>query len=597
MENEKLNSIGKRIEERRKELGLTQKQLGDSLGITDKAISKWESDKGMPDIAYIASLAKELNTTTDYLLTGSGDNHADDGLYSSPMERCAKRDDETLLDAAFINDKKDENMKSFFDYICDYESVRVFQRLMKEKKASRLGNFYDFVQAQRILFMSIISNSVEEMQSNNVAYFNEIDKDRVNKFFNQKLLRAIFCDKRVTEDTLKYLFQKNRANNRVLWLFYLKEAIKFKNWKALVIGADGILETNKESRSYWEKREPSGYYRIGSGPQYITVDREVLVDLLKNKQYEIFEKLHEENKIDKGVVLTEKEICDIKAEYDSNLSKNDVALTKALNFDVLNFRKLMNECSDCAFLVKALKEKCITYFEYIIKNYKNKNNKALIKFAVDAEFPEFLDAVIANDERKIYEFAFRFAEYPDRNTDEKMSKMYSWQTLVFEEEKPTNQYGMYRNTDRYNGPRFSGIRNPDELLKEVDAIRNAYIDRFDIKTNNEAKRKDGRDPYLQGILEENDIEKFAIKACVTLETLFKNNYGYVGTLGEMLDQYRDNRFLGNTHDYRIEFLYRLKNLRNNYVHGEFDRSSGASLSKEELQKCVDIISEMEGEKK
>ena len=41
--------IGKFIAERRKNKNLTQSNLAEKLGITDRAISKWETGKGMPD--------------------------------------------------------------------------------------------------------------------------------------------------------------------------------------------------------------------------------------------------------------------------------------------------------------------------------------------------------------------------------------------------------------------------------------------------------------------------------------------------------------------------------------------------------------------
>lgn len=52
----------------RKINGLTQASLADKIGVTDKAVSKWESDGGMPDLGQIDSLCKVFNTSLDYLL-------------------------------------------------------------------------------------------------------------------------------------------------------------------------------------------------------------------------------------------------------------------------------------------------------------------------------------------------------------------------------------------------------------------------------------------------------------------------------------------------------------------------------------------------
>ncbi len=51
---------GKVITEHRKELGLTQKELADKLGVTDKAVSRWENGMNFPDIALMDSLAQTL---------------------------------------------------------------------------------------------------------------------------------------------------------------------------------------------------------------------------------------------------------------------------------------------------------------------------------------------------------------------------------------------------------------------------------------------------------------------------------------------------------------------------------------------------------
>lgn len=68
-----MNTIGSRIAQKRKALGLTQEALAAQLGISSQAISKWENDISYPDIALLPALAKLLNCTTDELLSGKSD--------------------------------------------------------------------------------------------------------------------------------------------------------------------------------------------------------------------------------------------------------------------------------------------------------------------------------------------------------------------------------------------------------------------------------------------------------------------------------------------------------------------------------------------
>ena len=62
--------IGKFIAECRKKKNLTQMQLAEKLNITDRAISKWENGKSMPDSGIMLDLCKELDISVNELLSG-----------------------------------------------------------------------------------------------------------------------------------------------------------------------------------------------------------------------------------------------------------------------------------------------------------------------------------------------------------------------------------------------------------------------------------------------------------------------------------------------------------------------------------------------
>lgn len=63
-------ATGKFIAKKRKEQNLTQEQLAERLGVSNKTISKWETGKCMPDYSVIELLCKELNTTLAELMNG-----------------------------------------------------------------------------------------------------------------------------------------------------------------------------------------------------------------------------------------------------------------------------------------------------------------------------------------------------------------------------------------------------------------------------------------------------------------------------------------------------------------------------------------------
>ncbi|MGN0568967.1 MAG: helix-turn-helix domain-containing protein [Candidatus Fimenecus sp.] len=62
--------IGQFISAKRKSLGMTQQELAEKLQITNKAVSKWETGDGMPDIQLLKPLSKILGVTVDDILNG-----------------------------------------------------------------------------------------------------------------------------------------------------------------------------------------------------------------------------------------------------------------------------------------------------------------------------------------------------------------------------------------------------------------------------------------------------------------------------------------------------------------------------------------------
>lgn len=62
--------LGKRISEKRKEIGMTQAELADKMHVTRQTVSRWEAGTVYPDIEKVVELANVLETSCDYLLKG-----------------------------------------------------------------------------------------------------------------------------------------------------------------------------------------------------------------------------------------------------------------------------------------------------------------------------------------------------------------------------------------------------------------------------------------------------------------------------------------------------------------------------------------------
>ena len=92
--------IGRFIAERRKKANLTQMQLADKLGITDKAISKWERGITMPDTSIMLELCELLDISVNELLSGE----------KMDMEIKYQQNEQLLLDLAKELEEKNKKV-------------------------------------------------------------------------------------------------------------------------------------------------------------------------------------------------------------------------------------------------------------------------------------------------------------------------------------------------------------------------------------------------------------------------------------------------------------------------------------------------------
>lgn len=81
-----MNTMGEIISARRKELGMTQKELAAKLNVTDKAVSKWERGLAFPDISSIPQLAEVLEISVAELM----DAQSEEKTEEAPMKETFK---------------------------------------------------------------------------------------------------------------------------------------------------------------------------------------------------------------------------------------------------------------------------------------------------------------------------------------------------------------------------------------------------------------------------------------------------------------------------------------------------------------------------
>ncbi len=89
-------NLGERIQKLRKDNQHSQEQLAEMLAVSRQAISKWESNQGLPEINNVIKLAEIYNVSTDYLLLGK------ESIITPAANEVQKIDPKTISTIALI---------------------------------------------------------------------------------------------------------------------------------------------------------------------------------------------------------------------------------------------------------------------------------------------------------------------------------------------------------------------------------------------------------------------------------------------------------------------------------------------------------------
>lgn len=119
-------TFGQRLKHYRKEADLTQMELAEAIGVSMQAVSKWETDAGMPDISQIVPLSRELAVSTDALLGVTGEQSEE---FEAVEKKCFEIEGGPL---SLNRPAKPENAKMAYDIMYEYYSVHPNDALAAE---------------------------------------------------------------------------------------------------------------------------------------------------------------------------------------------------------------------------------------------------------------------------------------------------------------------------------------------------------------------------------------------------------------------------------------------------------------------------------
>ena len=641
------HSIGKMIAALRKAKGWTQVDLAEKLNISDKAVSKWESEAGYPEITMFPKLADLFGVSIDYLMTGK--EVQPEIITMSKAELCAKNDDITLLKEIDFS-QKDESNKCLIDYIKQYESLNVFVALCaaddRAKGAFDLLTFLKFCLLSNHLELlnktgfwlkpricSYSFDSPEDimglMPIGALEHFGKRQgNDQYVCVLPDDFFTMIATDKRINETTIDFLLGKQRGR-KCVWYHafpYLIDACYEVGNTDLLERLLTLSEENnqyaydnlKDKRNYVNNYYFIGfqYSKVGHGLVRI-LDKTLRAALQKND----FEMIDRMNSLNRGViswgfncgVVSDDEIRVAKLKLDNAVSEHDIIVQSSIHNGIVVIDELL-QVNDADLIEKALEEYPVSKYELLNTILKK------MRQAVESDDWRFIFeyAVDNNDENLTY---YVLNGQKDRIiswlSDKGKLPFMGWGRTAYdffrqnEKENINSKYLQLRSRERFSGEiqvsahnlpqrrNSKAIYNIDELVEYIKLCKKQVVDDFKVSHNTGKIIEELNEEFFRNELAKGNDELVVIKLCVRLEAVLKSKYHYEGDFSEMLERFckeQGEHLVDDGWDYMVSrkenfvsYLQKLRKYRNSIVHSE---KKVDKMTKEELEFCIKYICEM-----
>lgn len=312
------HSIGKTIASLRKSKGWTQVELAEKLNVSDKAVSKWESESGLPEISQFPTLAKLFDVSIDYLMMGKIDEtiSLDDMDSNKRMFYLIKKDDvENYI-------KYDYPSKTYFDdfnsdnsaivSIIENKSTKIFNACVRsgiQLKPSHyncctlVGAIYEHIDT--LIKMACDSDCLEFFKA--IDFLSFAVGDKTQQLKSNDSVRIIHTSYRhtydpktaylVSKDVFEYIFNSPAVSNRIVeyistYRAFQPNAINYGSSVAdwgTINGTFYFLEQNIIEQLYKTKR----FELLSNFIQQINLDTAKTIKIYNELTYEsqVFYKL------------------------------------------------------------------------------------------------------------------------------------------------------------------------------------------------------------------------------------------------------------------------------------------------------------------
>lgn len=604
------HSIGKTIANLRKSKGWTQVELAEKLNVSDKAVSKWESEAGFPEISQFPVMAKLFNVTIDYLMTG--EMPTKEIVIMSKMELCAKNDDIKLLEGITLK-TRDEHNKSIISYAKEYNSIKVLKEIICKYGFSDLIDGWrrngrlemnHFTQALCYAFNTGTFAKLKE-EFDNLPFIGNVnqkdsgaklwvylsnltEKDLSEKCFD-KVFDMLVNQTDIHHSVYEFMFDR-RQNETVIGQFcgkivwrdgltrLLQCALASKNYKMFDKYVEKIKQWDESSHSAIKEAELDKTWRvhysyniplekIKKENPLTGFDEKIIETLLKNEKIDLAEELHQHNITYKIPSIDADKIRIAKLKKEKKLSAVELQVQSAIHNGILSVNELL-AINDFKIIKKSLYQYPIHISE-LLSILKKQGRRELLKFAIDSNDKELADMVL-NDSLNTISQTNIGSYYAETLFDHILIKYW--------ENDHRNNYANHINTTA-------------DMLKSLQERRDHIITDLSLKLDKEKTIGELTKEYFENELTKGNIEIVIIKLCVRMESILRCDYHYDGDFSEMLAQYC-SKF--NTYDdednnydpYTPKILNKLRMQRNGIVHSE---KSKDALTVNEIKWCIDYI--------
>ena len=623
------HSIGKTIATLRKAKGWTQVELAEKLNVSDKAVSKWESEAGLPEISQLPTMATLFGVTIDYLLTGKTPEK--EIVTISKAELCAKTDDVSLAEE--VKDlPHDENNKKIVDYILQYQSLNVFKKLCEID--SSFINRFKMLDAMRLAVvsnsLSILVGKVFSVDGNCKFTFeneDEIksllpveDKEYFRNYQDQCIcliprdfFTLLVTDKRVNETTLN-TFLSNQNGRECVWYhafpYLIDEAYKNGNDKLLL----KLLDISRKNNAIaYETIDPIviydssydyvlNYFFIASkygnkGHGLVRVLESTIKAALEKGDFDMvqefnninidvenfvttkFRREHESVTKSKCYVATSDEIRVAKLKLDKSVSRTDLEIQSAIHNGIVDIKEVKG-IADFKAVKKALNDYPVHPFELVYRMYQQQKWRELFEFSVDYDINRLSDAILYQNKEDIEENILEIWTKDNQPYNRLKSLCFN-----------NNELYVSRSEISYGSRTNHNQKSIQEVIDYLNDVRQRIISELSNKFDKEKIVGELTKDYFYSELSKGNKELVIIKLCVRMEAILKYDYNYQGDFSEMLD-----RFCGqfNTYDdemnnydpYTPDMLNRLRRQRNSIVHSE---KTDKPMSDYDIKQCIEYI--------